>query len=166
MILRFTEKLSKKLKLGPITKVERDAGPFLEWYANLFTANRTQYILVTEVKSLLSIVMYGRGVVDDNIFINHFLNFLREYLDNKGNRLIFERVIGPSSGQITMSKTASKSILGSMNDMVSMSKFTLEREDVSPMYLTEMINKTPFKAIDYQSPLEAFGNLKVESSRI
>jgi len=162
MVLRFTGKLSKKLKIGPITKVERDPGPFLEWYANLFTANRTQYILVTEARSLLSIVIYGRGVVDDSIFINHFLSFLREYLDEKGNRLIFERVIGPNSGQITMSKTASKSILGSMNDMVSMSKFTLQREDVSLMYLTEMINRTPFKAIDYQSPLEAFGNLKVE----
>ncbi len=87
---------------------------------------------------------------------------MREYLDEKGNRLIFERVIGPNSGQITMSKTISKSILGSMNDMVSMSKFTLQRKDVSPMYLTERINRTPFKAIDYQSPLEAFGNLKVK----
>ena len=162
MILRFTEKLSKKLKTGPITKVERDPGPFLEWYAYLFSANRTQYILVTEAKSLLSVVMYGRGVVDDKIFINHFLSFLREYLDEKGNRLIFERVIAPNSGQIIISKTTSRSVLGSMNDMVSMSKFTLQRKDVSPMYLKERINKTPFKAIGYQSPLEAFGNLKVK----
>jgi len=162
MILRVTEKLSKKLKTGPIKKDKRDPGAFLEWYANLFTANRAQYILVTEAKSLLSIVMYGRGVVNDNIFISQFLSFLHEYLDEKGFRLIFERVIAPNSGRITMSKTASKSILGSMNDMVSMSKFTLQIEDVSPFDLTEMINKTPFKAIDYQSPLEAFGNLKVK----
>ena len=161
MIVRFTEKLSKKLKIGPMTKVERDPGPFLEWYANLFTVNRTQFILVTEAKSLFSVVIYGRGVVDDNIFINHFLGFLREYLDEKGNRLIFEKIIGPKSAQITMSKTLSKSILGSMNDMVSMSKFMSQREDVSPMYLTELINETPFKAIDYQSPIEAFGNLRV-----
>ena len=161
MILRFTEKLSKKLKLGPIRKVEREPRPFLEWYANLFTANRTQYILVTEAKSLLSVVIPGRGVVDVNIFINHFLDFLREYLDEKCNRLIFERVIGPNSAQITMSKTVNKSILGSMNDMVSMLKFMSQREDVSPMYLTELINETPFKAINYRSPLVAFGNLRV-----
>ena len=161
MIIRCTEKLSKKLKIDPITKVKRDPGPFLEWYANLFTANRAQYILVTEAKSLLSVIIYGRGVVDDNIFVSRFLSFLREYLDEKSNRIIFERIIGPNSAQITMSKTVSKSILGSMNDMVSMSKFISQREDVSPMYLTEYINRTPFKVIDYKSPLEAFGNLRV-----
>jgi hypothetical protein len=161
MIIRFTEKLSKKLKIGPITKVLRDPGPFLEWYANLFTANRTQFILVTEAKSLLSAVIYGRGVVDDNIFISHFLSFLREYLNEKGHRMIFERIIGPDSVQITLSKTVSKSILGSMNDMVSMSKFMSQREDVSPMDLTEFINRTPFKAIEHRSPLKAFGNLRV-----
>lgn len=161
MIIRFTEKLSKKLKIGPITKVLRDPGPFLEWYANLFTANRTQFILVTEAKSLLSVVIYGRGVVDDNVFISHFLSFLREYLDEKGHRLIFEQIIGPNSVQITLSKTVSKSILGSMNDMVGMSKFMSQRKDVSPMCLTEFINRTPFKAIDYKSPLKAFGNLRV-----
>ena len=161
MILRFTGKLSKKLKTGPLTKIDEDPGPYLDWYANLFTAQRYQYILVTEAKSLLSIVMHGGGVTDDDKFIKQFLSQLHEYLNDTGNRLIYERIIVPQTGVIKMSKTASKSVLGSMNDMINLSKIYLEDEELGPWDLMKMINRTPFKAINYDRPEEAFRKMKL-----
>jgi hypothetical protein len=160
MLIRFTQKLSKKLKIGSLAQIEEDPGPFIEWYATLFTAERAQYILTTESKSLLSVVIYGRGVTDDNIFITRWLESMREYFLKIGKRLVFEKIIGPRAGQFIYAKTASRSILGSMNDMVSMSKFMLPARDMSPMDLSQMINEAPFKAIGYQRPLDAFDKLK------
>ena len=160
MLIRFTQKLSKKLKIGSLAEHKDCPGPFLEWYANLFTAERTQYILITEAKSLLSVVVYGRGITDDNKFLKHWLDTTREYLLITGKQFIFDRIIGPQTGSFIYAKTASKSILGSMNDMVSMSKFMLPTRDMSPLDLSQMINETPFKTIEYQRPLDAFDKLK------
>ena len=160
MLMRFTTKLSKKLKLPPLTKVTDDPGPFLDWYANLFTANRVQYILTTEAQSLFSVVMYGRGITDDHNFIKQWLGSTRDYLTDIGKDFVFEKIIGPNTGQFTLSKTLSKSVLGSMNDMVSVAKFMLRTRDMSPRDLAEMINETPFKAIDHNAPIHAFNQMK------
>lgn len=161
MILRLTGKLSKKLKTGPLTKIDEDPDPYLDWYANLFTAQRYQYILVTEAKSLLSIVMHGGGVTDVDNFIKQFLSQLHEYLNDTGNRLIYERIIVPQTGRIKISKTVNKSVLGSMNDMVYLSKTYLENEEIGPWDLMKKINRTPFKAINYAYPEEEFRKMKL-----
>ena len=160
MLIRFTQKLAKKLKIGSLAHVEDDPGPFVEWYANLFRARRAQYILTTESKSLLSVVMVGRGVTDDNIFIQHWLGCTREYLSQIGKSFVFENIVGPHAGQFVYAKTVSRSVLGSMSDMAGMSKFLLSARDLSPVDLSQLINETPFKAIDYQRPVDAFDKLK------
>lgn len=166
MIIRFTEKLSKKLKLGKITKVEKFPGSYLDWYAHLFSFQRTQYIITTEANSLYTTVMYGRGIVDDNRFIQQFMSLLRDQLEDIDCQIIFERIIAPKSHLITMSKTINKSVLGSMNDMVSMSKLMLDRDDMGPLELAEMFNKTPFKYIEYQRPIDAFKGLKLKNNAV
>ena len=42
---------------------------FADWSAHLFTAERTQYILISNTASLYSMVMFGRGITDDCRFI-------------------------------------------------------------------------------------------------
>lgn len=162
MLLRLTDKLSKKLKIGPLTKVVRDPGPYLEWYGLLFTVHGRQYILTTEAKSLFSVVMYGRGVTDEDIYLQHLFNHLKEYLHCIGNRLIYDRVIAPRTGLITMSKTSSKAVLGSMNVMARLCASRLEDEDRMPWDLSECINTTRFKAIHPQYPKAAFQCMELE----
>lgn len=60
MIIHLTDKLRKKLKAGTLTNVEKETKPQLRWYGNVFTVKRVQYVLVTNAKSLYSVVMYGR----------------------------------------------------------------------------------------------------------
>ena len=161
MIIRFTDKLAKKMNLGEITKVDKDPGPFLDWYATVFVANRLQYILTTNASSLLSVVMHGRGIVDDNMFLNRFFHNLGEYLHDIGSGFVFDRILAPGSSIVILSKTINRSVLGSMNEIVAQSKIMLEDDDVSPWELTETINDIPFKAISYRSPVEAFKSLRI-----
>ena len=160
MLIRFTQKLSKKLKVGPLSQIDDEPGPFLEWYANLLIAERTQYILATEAKSLLSIIIYGRGVTDDNVFIKTWLGSTRHYLSEIGKSFVFEKIIGPHTSEFVYGKTVNKSILGSMSDMATVSKLMLQAREMSPFDLSQMINETPFKAINYERPLDAFDKLK------
>ena len=47
MIFKFTQKANKVFKIGKLTKVEYDGNPYLEWYVNIFSANRVQYVIST-----------------------------------------------------------------------------------------------------------------------
>ena len=58
MILRLSQKLAKKLKEGTLTSLPLDENHYADWSAHLFTADRTQYIIVTNTQSLYSVVMY------------------------------------------------------------------------------------------------------------
>ena len=161
MIIRFTDKLAKKLKLGPITKIDGHPNPYLEWYANYFTANRVQYILVTNAASLLTIVMYGRGISDYDLFQEQFISQFGDYLKEIDCELIFDRIIIPDMGATILSKNIDKSVTGSMTRMIYFFKLKLEANDMSPWDLTEYINTTNFNAIDFQEPVEAFKTLKL-----
>ena len=55
-----------------------------------------------------------------------------------------------------------KSVIGSINDMVNMSKFILKREDMSPFDLSDFLNNTSFKFIEYQTPIAAFKSMKLK----
>jgi hypothetical protein len=60
MVFRLSQKLGKKLKEGTLPSLPPDENPYADWSAHLFTADRTQYIIVTNTKSLYSVVMFGR----------------------------------------------------------------------------------------------------------
>jgi len=162
MVVHFTNKLREKLDLGEVTMTPVAAGVHLRWYANLFRADRLQYILTTNAASLYSVVMFGRGITDSDLYIRHFLVALREQLEGANMQMIYKRCIAPYTGTITLAKTEDRSVLGSMNDMVKHSKHRLERGEVSPWELGEWINNTPFGALGYRYPRDVFAQLPPE----
>src|ERR1035437_7502711 len=62
MIFRLSQRHSIKIKVTALTARPLDEAPFTDWSAHLFTANRTQYIIVSNTKSLYSTVLYGKGL--------------------------------------------------------------------------------------------------------
>ena len=162
MIFHFTNKLRKKLHIPELTQVDVATGKHLRWYANLFTAQRVQYILTTNAASLFSVVIYGRGLTDSGDYHRQFLSELRDHLEDLELRLVYERVIAPKAGEITLAKTADRSVLGSMNDMVSNCKSRLECGESSPWHLTRDLNGTPFGAIGYGFPRKVFAQMPLD----
>ena len=61
MIFRLSQKLNTKIKADKLTDMPLDDNPYADWSCHLFTADRTQYIIMCNTKSLYSCVMYGRG---------------------------------------------------------------------------------------------------------
>lgn len=162
MIVRLTAKMAKKIKALPSELLPAAANPFADWSAHLFTADRTQYVIVANTASLYSMVMYGRGITNDNAFLQRMTSYMSEFLEDDGYRFIYERLIISETGHISFSKTLNRSVTGSMNDLVRNAQFLLTENEISPYDLSFKLNKMPISYLKYDNPREAFGKLKAK----
>lgn len=132
--------------------------PHLCWYANLFRANRQQYILTTDAATLYTVVFYGRGIKDGATYGRAFKEALEQQLLSDAMGGAYQGLIGPCIENLTFVKTANRSILGSMNDIVRM--ITRHLEERNPhtdlVQLGAYVNETPFKVLRWKYPREAF----------
>ena len=168
MIIRVTQKLAKKIKVAPPTALPRDPNPFADWTANLFTTHRTQYIILTNSASLYSIIFYGRGITEGDIFIDHAFSALSDQMRDAGYGAIFEKHIAPLAGEFSFSKTGDRSLLGSMNDHVRCASVHLEYVEESLAAVAFKLNETPMGALDYRYPqniLEMLAGMPTEKKR-
>ena len=163
MIFRLTNKLAKKLKELPLAHCAQysPANPYLEWYANYFTLNRYQHILVTNASSLLTIVMHGGGITDIDRFIDQFMMQLQDCLLEIDCELILRRVIHPNTGSFIVAKTIDRTVLGNMNEMKKKIELYNLRYELSPVDMTELINRTPYNTIGFMTPKEKFKNMEL-----
>jgi hypothetical protein len=162
MIFRLSQKLAKKLKAGTLASLPPDENPYADWSAHLFTADRTQYIIVTNTKSLYSVVMFGKGIADDSRFIERAFSNIREFMEDDGQAFVYRRFIAPASGTIRFGKALNRSVTGSMNDMIYHAQVWLTEGGLSPYDTGFKLNDVLLSALatkespGYGKPREAF----------
>lgn len=156
MILRLSAKLAKKIKTNPQAVLPADENPFADWSAHLFTADRTQYIILTNTTTLYSTLLYGRGISDDNRFLDQALTTLREFMALDGLGSMYQRFVSPVSGEVRFSKALNRSVTGSVNDLIQAAKWLTVEKELSPFDVAEELNKTPMSMLKYGSPRDAF----------
>lgn len=159
MIFRLSQKLNAKIKAGAIPTLPLDQNPFADWAATVFVANRIQHILLTNSKSLYSVVMLGKGVANERCFIERALRTLGEFTADDGLQFIYRRFIAPSSATVRFSKTIDRSVAGSMNDLVLHATDWLTEGKLSPHEVGFKLNEIPFSSLKYSMPREAFKKL-------
>jgi len=164
MILRLSQKLNTKIKAGKLIEMPLDENPYADWLSHLFTAERTQYIILMNTASLYSCVMHGRGVTDDSTFIARALDAIRDFTADDGKQFIYRKFIAPTSGTVSFAKALNRSVTGSMNDHIHAAKFMLE-DDMAPSDIGYRLNETPMSALSgpdgrkYGYPKDVFSNL-------
>ncbi len=164
MILRLSQKLTKKIKAGKLSEMPLDENPYADWSSNVFNVGRTQYIILSNTKSLYSCVMYGKGITDDSVFIDRALSTIREFMEDDGQAFVYQRFIAPVSSMVSFAKTFSRSVTGSMNDHVQACKLFLS-DDMAPSEVGFRLNETPLSALTdatgrkYANPREVFKRL-------
>jgi hypothetical protein len=166
MIFRLTQKLAGKIKAGPLAAAPQGQNPYADWSAQLFRADRTQYILLCNTASLYSVVMYGRGVTDHHAFITRALAGIRDALHDDGLTLIYRRFIATATGSVRFSKALNRSVTGSMNELVKEARFCLETGAAAPQELALHLNSMPLSMLPsnwgdhYGVPGDAFRRLR------
>ena len=168
MIFRLSQKLNTKIRTGTLGSLPLDSNPFADWSAHLFGANRTQYILVSNTKSLYSTVMFGKGVTNGRDFVERALSSLRKLMEEDGHGVTYERFIAAASGSVQFAKSLDCSVTGSMNDLINHASDWLSEDNRSPHEVSIMLNDILLSALarsksfPYGKPREAFKALVSE----
>ncbi len=160
MIVRVSGKIGKKIHVSPAQSLPADSNPFADWSTHLFTADRVQYILITNTPSLYSMVMYGRGITDDSQFLGQIASTIGEFMRDDGHTFLFQRLIAPSTACVAFSKPLNRAVIGSMNDLVFQAKVLLIEQEMSPWDTSFRLNEVPMSYLKYANPREAFRSLK------
>lgn len=164
MILRLSQKLNTKIKAGKLAEMPLNENPYADWSCHLFTADRTQYILLTNTASLYSCVLYGRGIANDSRFIERALSGIREFMEDDGQTFVYQKFIAPASAKVSFAKALNRKVTGSMNEHINTAKFMLA-DDMAPSEIGYRLNETPMSALigpdgrKYDYPKEVYKRL-------
>jgi hypothetical protein len=164
MIFRLSQKLAKKLKCPLPQSAPADPNPFADWSAHLFTADKTQYLILANTPSLYSTVIYGRGILNDSQFLDRALSSLREFMADDGQEFIFRTFVAPASVSVRFASALNRSVTGSMNDLVYHTQMWLTEGELSPFDVSFKLNEVPMSFLDYRKPRDAFKALDVTQS--
>ncbi len=147
MIFRLSQKLAKKLKAGTLPDMPLDEHPYADWSCHLFTADHTQYIIVTNTQALYSTGMYGEGLTDDSRFIDRTLHAIREFMEDDGQQFAYRKFIAPASGTVSFSKALNRSLTGSMNELIGEAQMYLVEDEMAPREVGFRLNGILFLAL-------------------
>jgi hypothetical protein len=162
MIFRPSQKLNAKMRVGTLEAVSLDENPLADWSAHLFVAGRSQYIFLSNTKSLYSMVMYGKGITNDDQFMARALSSIREFMEEDGQGFVYHRFIAPATASVRFAKALDRSVTGSMNDLIRHAAFWLDEGEISPFDVGFRLNDTllsalaPSDSIPYGKPRDAF----------
>lgn len=167
MIIHCTAKVLKELKFAKsqISGKPGSCSVLDEWYVNLFYLNRRKCLMFANAGTLFSFVVTGVSRKD----IQNLPELFRKELSKA---LFYEEFtagqiqeIMKRSDEIIIAKTCSRSVLASMNQMISEYEYTVYRhqysEDQELIAVNRKLNRMLRGAIgeskhDYGVPIECF----------
>ena len=171
MIFRLSQKLNTKIKVGRLESLPAEENPFADWSAHLFSVDRAQYILLSNTKTLYSVVFPGKGITSDRFFIGEAMSSIREFLQADSLEFVYHQFMVPATASVSFAKALDRSVTGSMIDLI---KFATEMigEGTSPILVGSMLNEIPMSALatseskHYGKPRKAFQLLANSKQRL
>ena len=155
MNLQLTKKLNDKLKKDLFEINLDECNEFEDYHCNLIKYGRDNCVLITHNTTLFSFVLYGlkaKGFKDFEFLLKEHIFKVLLALEFSQEQI--EKVL-TSMENINYAKTNSRSVLGSMNEMVyHVDEYLYRNTDI--ILIHKKINEIPYKAIDYSFPIEKF----------
>jgi hypothetical protein len=158
MNLQLTKTLSDRLRRTLIDIESLPHSDIDDFHCNLLKFGRYNCVLITNNKTLYSFFLFGLKADD----FKHFEEVLRErvfklLIESGLAQSQFEKIL-ESMETFNYSKTSNRSVIASMNDMKKQIESYLERDD-DIYQINKKLNRTPYKAIGYKYPIEAFSEM-------
>jgi len=159
-IIHCTKKLLNEIEASPSGSMAPEyASGFLgPWHANLIRIERRKCLLLTNDRTLYSILIPGVKKKNLDTFRELFALHLKMNLAKEG--------FGPKDidkaleeyGEIAIAPTNSRSVLGSMNDLADQADFLVSRagglEKGDMLTVNMMLNRIPMGAIKYRYAID------------
>ena len=164
MIFRLSQELAQKIKVAPKARLPLDPNPFADWSADLFTVDRVPYIIITNTRSLYTLVMRGDDIADKSRFFDAALSLLGECLPADGYGAAFRNFVAPARGKVRFSKALSKAAAGAMENLIYHVQVHLIRYDVPPGEIFWTLNDMPMSYLRNKNPRQALRALDAKWS--
>lgn len=149
--IRSTKKLLDRMRIAPAAVPSRSTTVLGDWYANLLYVNGRQLILCVSEKTLLPVLIEAR---DAKSFPERLPNAVAQMLHALGiDGEVSHREIGEMF-PVEIGKTASKVVLGSMNDFAWLIEVPLERGE-SLIETSLFLCECPCKPLGMSNPKDA-----------
>lgn len=143
---RATQKLLDRLNTKPVLDTAAPDTVLGDWYANLVRSGRTQVVLAVSERTLLPVVLPAR---DGRSLVRRLTEALDPLLVSLGvpaGDIAAERA---AMQEWVIGKTASRRVVGSLNDLVFLLQVSLQNEpDRTPLEHSLWLARTPMKVIE------------------
>jgi hypothetical protein len=155
--IRCTAKLLKELGIKQ-TNIPDQPLDLFDWHANMLRLDRKKYVLFTNSQTLYSILIRWAGRPKSLNFQEQFRLGLFKNLMSEGIADAHIEYIMNGHKQVTITKTNSRSVLGSMNDLTFQIKYMVyvrgSMEDSNIYEINRELNRIPMGAIKYQYSID------------
>ncbi|MDK1119419.1 MAG: hypothetical protein QGM50_11620 [Anaerolineae bacterium] len=156
-----TQKLLKALGL-PIQAPPKISGssPLAIWYANIIIFNDVTFLLFVNDPTLYTVVLHLSVIENSDQVFNAFRENITTSLASNGtNKRIIQHLLD-AHHQGLFVKTTSRSMIGSMNDLINIFLFHIERDvdNNNPIDLHKIqhaLNRMPQRKINWEFSVDA-----------
>lgn len=148
--LRCTQKLQTRLGAQPSPELAPADTVLGDWYANLLRIGRAQLVIAVSERTLLPVVVPAREARNLVTRVGDALELLLLSIGIPSPEVLAER--GAMSSW-TLGKTASRRVLGSLNDLAFQLEVGLTHFPQRTLLEQSLwLAKTPMKVIEYAAP--------------
>ena len=162
MILRLPQTLNARLGGGPLAALASHANPLLDWSVRAFAAGTKAYVLLSNTRSLYSVVLDGVAGETRKQLAERVAGAVGVILDGTGRLAGVGNDLAPES--VRFAKALDRSVTGSMNELVAYAEMLLAGGDLSVPEVGVRLNDFLLSALarageKYGTPRAAFAAL-------
>jgi hypothetical protein len=161
MIFRLPQAVNARVKCGTLEALPLHENPLLDWSAHLFLVGRSRFILLSNTESLLSAVVWAKGMTSETSFRDRASDGIRECMTALGHEPLARTLIA-DTGPVRFAKAINRSVSGSMNELVKCAEFCMGNGKLTLREVGDRLNDTLLSALagsgshGYNKPTEAF----------
>lgn len=156
MILRLTDTLARKLKVRPDTLHPLNANAFADWSLHLVRANRQQFVLAANTRSLYAAIAPLDGVVAPNVLEARVFAHLRSYMESDGLVFFYRRLVDNENEETIFSRPLNPQSIAALRDLGELVEYYLVDEAMEPDEVAQKINGTAMSVLRHKSPRDTF----------
>jgi hypothetical protein len=155
-IIKCTTKLLNELGVKPANAPDQPPS-LCDWHANVLRLDRKKYVLFTNDQTLYSLFVPWNKSPWSTDIMERFRFGLLKSLMSEGLAEEQIKYLLSEHAQVTITKTNSRSVLGSMNDLTIQIKSMIlvsDGLDVNFSEVNRQLNRIPMSAIKYQVSID------------
>lgn len=151
LTVRCTRKLLERLRVEARSDPTRPTNRLGDWYANLVPTKRGTLVICVSERSLLPVFVAAPG--DPGSFTLAFQEAVRSVLREIGAAPELVESEARETKQIAIGTTASRRVLGSLNDLAFLARLTIaDHPPIDLVTLAVELAEAPCSPLDYESP--------------